>query len=447
MIKEINLKNILIFTLPSIASMLFLSFYTMVDGIFVANLISQDALSAINITLPIVFTVSSIGMMISTGGCAIYAKLLGEGKKDEAREKLTLFTMFGIITGLLLTFLVTYFADDILIFLGADKATYSYSSDYALNYMIFAPAVILQMIFQTAIITEGKPTLSLICMLLGGFTNIVLDYVFIGILEMGISGAALATGIGNSIGAIIGLVFFSTKRKYRILSFKKFKFDFHSIYKMCINGSSEMVTNLSNAIVTLLFNQTMLKLAGNDGVAAITVILYAQFFVNSVFLGYSMGISPVISYYFGEMNKENLQKIFKISMKFLSITSVAMIIMAFLIKEPMSSFFLEKGSYAYTLSIEGMDIFAIGFLFSGFNIFASAMFTAYSNGKISAIISFLRTFLLIVASILILPAIIGITGVWLAVPAAEILSLVISIYFIRKYRSKYLYGNAIGNDE
>ncbi len=441
MIKKVNYKSVLLFTLPSIIAMVFTSFYTMVDGAFVANLVNQDALSAINITLPVVMIVIAAATMIGVGGNAIYAKLLGEGKTDQAREKFTLFSISTVVLSIIFTVLILIFSDSIISFLGADENVYQYAYDYLNVYVLFTPFVMLQIVMQTALITAGKPNLSLISMLIGGFSNIILDYVFIETFSMGISGAALATGIGNILGTIIGVIFFLTNKKNKILSFKWPKMDVSALIAMSSNGSSEMVANLSSAVITLLFNQATFAIAGNDGVAAITVILYAQFFSNAVYTGYSMGIAPVISFNYGNSHSKNLCAIFKISVKFLAAASIIMLAVAFLLSKPISSFFLEEGTNAHALAMSGMAIFATSFLFSGFNIYASAMFTAYSNGRVSAIISFLRTFFFIAAAILILPYLIGINGVWLAVPIAEFLVIFLSFYFIRKYKHKYMYSS------
>ncbi len=440
MLEKTNLKNIIVFTLPSIAMILFMAFYTMVDGAFVANLINQTALSAINIALPVFILTVAVGLMVGTGGNAICAKLLGEGKTSEAKEMFTLFAIFGAVVGVIILVFVLIFLENILNFLGANEHSRQYVYDYIVTYIVFAPMAILQMIMQTSLITANVPVLAFVSILIGGITNIILDYVFIELFSMGISGAALATGIGNTLGAIIGIVYFSTKRSKRVLSFKLPKFNAGALVKMSINGSSEMVTNLSNAVVTLLFNKTMLNLAGNDGIAAITVVLYLQLFVNSVFMGFSLGVLPIISYNYGARDATNLHKLFRINFKFIICLSVVMLVVAYLIAEPIANFFLDENSNAYNLVTEGLLIFSISFLFAGFNIYASSMYTAYSNGKVSAIISFMRTFVFTITAILILPKLIGIKGVWLAVPIAEASTIVIVSFFLHKYRKAYMYG-------
>ncbi len=441
MIKTITFKNVLTFTLPSISLMVFMSLYTMVDGIFVANLIGTKALSAINIILPMITVFMAVGTMLGTGGNAICARLLGEGKSDEAKRKLTLFSVTGLTVGIIITVFTQLFLHEILEILGATEETYQYCYDYFIVLSLFAPCAILQVIFENAMIASGKPQIAFVAIVCGGLTNLVLDYVFIVYFGMGMTGVALATGIGLCLPTLIGLYFFSTKKAQKSLHFKMFSFDIKAILQASGNGSSEMVAQLASGATTYLFNITMLKMAGTDGVAAITVVLYAQLLINTLFIGFSMGIAPVISYYFGALNKSKLRKLFTICIKFISISSVALVIIAFAINETITGVFLEKGTEAYDLTVHGFYIFSFGFLFAGINIFASGLFTAYSNGKVSALVSFLRTFLFISISILVLPQLIGLNGVWLAVPIAEFLSFFMAVYFFVKYKERYMYDN------
>ncbi len=441
MIKTITFKNVLAFTLPSISMMIFMSVYTMVDGIFVANLISTDALSAINIILPIITVYIAVGTMLGAGGNAICARLLGEGKTQAAKEKLTLFALTGFLLGWLLTLVTQTFLHEILLALGANEQTYQYCYDYLVVLSLFAPFAVLQTIFENALIASGNPKMAFIALALGGITNIILDYVFIVYCGLGMQGVALATGLGFLLPTCIAIYFFSTKKAQKTLHFVPFSVDIASIFKACGNGSSEMVTHLATGVTTYLFNITMLKMAGSDGIAAITVVLYAQLLINTLFIGFSIGIAPVISFYFGAMNKSKLRKIFTICVQFIAVSSVALVLLSFAINESLASVFLDAGTHAYAITVHGFYIFAVGFLFSGMNIFASGLFTAYSNGKISACISFLRTFVFISLAIMTLPQYIGITGVWLAVPIAEFLAFIMSIYFFIAYKERYMYDN------
>ncbi len=439
MIDIINLKSVLKFTLPSLAAMIFMGIYVMVDGYFVSNYIGTIALSGLNIALPAMTIFFAIGTMLGTGGNAVCATMLGEGKSKEAKEKISLFITTGFVIGLFITFVVLSYLSEILNFLGTNEETYQYAYDYLFFVAIFAPFAIIQIIIENAMIASGKPELSFITVVSGGITNVILDYVFIK-FGMGMSGIGLATGLGFLVPCLIGTVFFSTKKESKSLHFTKFKLDFSAIIKACGNGSSEMVSMLASSIITYLFNITMLKLAGNNGVSAITVILYSQMLINSLFIGYTMGITPVISYNYGDRNALKLRQLFVLNTKLVGICSLTMFFIALLIGDRIVAAFAEYGTTTYLLAKEGLFIFSFGFIVSGFNVFTTGMFTAYSNGKISAFISFLRTFFFITISLIILPRYIGINGVWLAVPIAEFFSFFIALYFIDKSKETYMYS-------
>ncbi len=444
MIENIDLKSILKFTLPSVAAMMFMGVYVMVDGYFVANFIGTTALSALNIAFPAMTVFFAIGTMLGSGGNAVCATLLGEGKAQEAREKVSLFITSGFSVGILISIFVLTYLSEILYFLGVNEETFQYAHDYLFFVALFAPFAIVQIIIENAMIASGEPKLSFLTVLSGGVTNIVLDYVFIQ-ADMGMTGIGLATGLGFLVPCLIGLVFFSTNKETKSLHFTKFKFDMQAILKAMGNGSSEMVSMLAASVVTYMFNITMLELAGNAGVSAIAVILYAQLLINSLFIGYTMGISPVISYNYGERNALKLRELFVLNLKFIFIVSLFLFVFSLSFGDIIVSIFAERATPTFTLADHGLFIFSFAFLCSGLNIFASGMFTAYSNGLISAIISFLRTFFFIAISLLILPKYLGINGVWLAVPVAEGLSLLVALYFITKSKKVYMYEKTLCN--
>ncbi len=439
MIKNIEFKSVIKFTIPSIIAMVFMGLYTMVDGIFVSNFIGSNALSAINIAFPAIGAFIAIGTMFGTGGNAVCATLLGEGNSKEAKEKLTLFVSTAFFFGLIILIVVTTNISDILYFLGANDETFQYAYDYLFIIALFAPFSIAQIILENAMIASGRPELSLMTILAGGATNIVLDYVFLK-MGFGMTGIGIATGLGYVVPCFIGIIFFSTNKEKKSLHFVRFKKDIKAVLKAMSNGSSEMVAMLSSSVITYLFNIITLKLAGNAGVSAITVVLYSQLLLASLFIGYTAGISPVISFNYGEKNKINLRKLFVLNMKFVFVASLILTAFAFVFGDIIVSAFLEEGTESYIYAVDGLTIFSFAFLFLGFNVFASGMFTAYSNGKISAFISFLRTFFFITISLLILPSFIGMTGVWLSVPLAEILSFFVALLFINKSKDVYMYG-------
>ncbi len=437
--KNFNFISLIGFTLPTMVMMIFMSLYTMIDGMFVSQFVNTTALSALNIVFPMMSIVLAVGIMLATGSSAIIAKELGEGKIKDARKHFSFITFVGLLFGICFTIVGITFIEPLVWAMGANEATFGYGCDYLRILLMFMPAGILQMLFQTLFVTASKPYMGLTVTILGGITNIVLDYVFIVPLQMEVSGAAVATGLGYCVPAVFGLFYFTFFRK-GTLYFVLPKFDGKMLLKSCANGSSEMVTNLSMAVTTFLFNILMMKYAGEDGVAAITIVLYAQYLLIALFLGYSTGSAPVFSFNYGCENTKMLKRIFKISIAFVVVSSFVIFALSLVLADELVLVFAKAGTNVYDLSIEGFYLFAISFLFAGVNIFASAMFTAFSDGKVSAIISFSRTFLFIVIALLVLPLIIGITGIWIAIPVAEFLGIIVSVFFFVKNRKKYNYG-------
>lgn len=438
--KKITAKSLFLFSLPSIIGMVFMNLYTMVDGMFVSRFVGTDALSAINIVFPIIMTVIAISTMLSTGGNAIISKKMGERKENEARKDFSTIVFIYIALSVIISILSFIFINPLLKFLGANDSIYNYCFNYAVISLIFLPATMFSVVFQTFFITIGKANLGLTFTIIGGISNVILDYVFIKVLNFGISGAAIATGIGYSIPGLLGLAYFIFNRKNSLYIVKTKIFNLKLLSETCINGSSEMVSSLSASIVTLLFNNILMKLIGVDGVAAVTVILYIQGLLVAVFMGYSMGCSPLISFNYGKKDNDRLHKIYKLSIIGILVVSILVFMFGLFKSDLLVSIFTNSGTNVYELSNIGLKLFSISFLFMGLNLFTSALFTALSNGKISAIISFLRTLVFIVISVLVLPLLIGINGVWLSVPVSELLSLIVSIFYLKKYKSKYKYA-------
>lgn len=435
--KDFKFFSLIRFALPTIIMMIFMSLYTIVDGIFISRLLGTDALSASNIVYPVISIILAVGIMLSTGGSALIAKKLGEGKEREAREDFSFLIFISFLFSIVILLLGNIFIYPIVRALGSTDVLLPYCVDYLSISLFLAPAAMLQIMFQTFFVTAGKPFIGLILTISGGIANMVLDYLFMGPFNMGISGAALATGIGQLIPAVIGLFYFFFTR--HSLYITKPVFRFQIIKESCFNGSSEMVTNLSSAIVTYLFNVTMLKFLGEPGVAAITIVLYGQFLFNALYLGFSMGVAPVISYNHGSQNLSLLKRIFKICIGFISISSVIITGVALVSSPVIVEIFTPAGTDTYTIAKTGFFLFSINYIFAGINIFSSSMFTAFSDGKVSALISFVRTFILIVLNIILLPYLIGVNGVWLAVPMAEFMTLFLSVYFFYKKRNVYHY--------
>lgn len=419
--------SLLKFAFPSMIMMVFMSLYTIVDGIFISRFVGSTALSAANIVYPAMSLLIAVGVMLATGGSAIVAAEIGKGKKQEAKSHFTLLVFTGIIISIMFMTAVLLWGTQICYLLGANKNMIDYCDTYLTIIMLFAPASMLQMLFQSFFVTAGVPQLGLTVTILAGVTNAVLDYVFMGIAGMGIKGAALGTGIGQFIPALVGVIYFLSPK--RQLYFTRFHFEWKQLMMACFNGASEMVTNISNAVVTYLFNTIMMRLVGEDGVAAITIILYAQFLFNSLYMGFSMGTAPVISFNFGAKRKEELRKVTKICKIFVIVSSVFVTLVSFLADELVTGVFVPKGSSAYELTVVGFRLFSISYLFSGYNIFTSSYYTALSDGKTSAVISFTRTFVCIVIALEVLPRIIGINGAWLAIPTAELLTVGLCLYY------------------
>lgn len=436
--KDFGVISLLTFAMPTIIMMIFMSLYTMVDGAFVSQFVGSRALSAVNIVYPVISIIVALGIMFATGGSALIAKKLGENNAKGAREDFSFLLISGIIIGLFMAIFCYALREPILKFLGATESIYEYCYDYLVFLVPFFPFAMLQMLFQYFFVTAGKPGLGMFVTILGGIANIILDYIFIVPMAMGIKGAAIATGIGYSIPAIYGLIYFFFN-KNNSLYITPFKFSVNTLLESSMNGSSEMVTHLSTAITTYLFNIISLKYLGVDGVAAITIILYSQFLLTALYLGYSSGVAPIISYNYGFQNHKRLKKVYKISIIFILIGSISTFFLASTFSQPIIKLFVHDQQEVLILAQNGFDLFSIAYLFMGINIFASALFTALSNGKVSAIISFLRTFAFIIPAIIILPKFIGSSGIWLSVPVAEASGILFSIMYLIKHKKEYQY--------
>ena len=573
--RPVTLTNILRFAVPTIAMSVFMSFYTMVDGLFVSNLIGTSALSALNLVYPVIALVTAISTMLATGGSAAIMRKMGEGKPDEAKQDFTFLILVNVLTGLVMCGLGYLFMGKIFGSMSLSPEVSAYCWEYLSRYLLFTVPILLMNNFTLYMIAAGKASLSLLCSVAGGVTNIVLDYLFIAVFRWGIGGAAVATGLGYSITAIVGLLVFSNRNsllhfvrpvcrpqtlgravtngcsematalvngiitlmfnwtmlKYvgedgvaaitiisyvlafagslyagyaygvapmlsfyygeqnheklrklvrtsldylfiavfrwgiggaavatglgysitaivGLLVFSNRNSLLHFVRPVCrpqtlgravTNGCSEMATALVNGIITLMFNWTMLKYVGEDGVAAITIISYVLAFAGSLYAGYAYGVAPMLSFYYGEQNHEKLRKLVRTSLKIIGVIAAATVLVSLAVTEPLVSIFARPGTPVYDLAVAGNRICSLALLFVGFNIFASGMFTALSNGLISAVLAFSRTFVFTVIAMLALPALLGVTGIWLATPAAELAAIILSAVMLLKYRRRYCY--------
>lgn len=439
--KKISLKSIIAFTLPTMSTMVFLSLYTIIDGVFISRYVGANALSATNIVYPVINLVLGTSIMMATGGSAIVAILLGEKKEKRARSIFTSLTITVFCIGILISVIGNLLIEDIIYLAGSTEELYNDCYDYLSFTLYFVPIAILKTYFDYFLVTAGKPELGLLSGMIGGIINMVLDYVFIVLLNLGVRGAALATQMGMVIPVLIALsyfVYFSRKRG--VLYFEKPIFQFHTIIKACTNGSSEMVTQISTGITTYLFNIKMLQYIGVDGVGAITIVLYSQFLLTSIILGFSSGIAPLISYNYGKNEKLNLKKLVKYGYRMIIIFCIVVFYLSEVIAPFITIIFTDKTSTLYDVTVIGFRIFAISFLFDGINIFSSALFTAFGNGKVSAFISFMRSLGFFVPIILILPLFLNVIGIWLVVPISEICTILISVYCYKIFKKQYGYG-------
>lgn len=433
--REITIPSILKFTFPSIVMMVIMSLYTVVDGTFVSRLVGTDAFSAVNIVYPLSSVTIGLGTMFGTGMTALVSRKLGEGKREEANRIFSFITVCTVILGLAVSAVSLLFLKPLIYAMGSNEEIFGYCYDYAMPLVFFFVPNILQLMFQSLYVADGKPQIGLAVTIVGGLANVALDYLFIAVFHMGIAGAAVATGIGYSLPALYGLWYFARNR-HGNFCFMRPKKHFRALVEAAGNGSSEMVNFLSTSITTFLFNIIMMRLVGQNGVAAISILLYLDFVLIAISLGYSMGVAPLISYNYGRGNSAKLRSLFRMSVGLCAVVSIFMTVGTLLSADYLSAIFTRRGTEVYEMAVVGLRIYAIGYLFKGYNIYASAMFTAYGDGRTSATLSFLRTLVFLVVSLIGLAALFGVTGVWFASPAAEMLALGLSVYYTVKYRRR-----------
>lgn len=426
------------FTLPTIEMMIFTSIYGVVDGVFVSNCVGSDAFAAVNLIMPIIMILGSVGFMIGTGGSVIVSKTLGEGKKEKANEYFSMLVYLCVVSGVILSVIGIIFTGPIAVLLGAKGSIAKDCVTYGRTVFFMLTGLFLQNAFQSFLVVAEKPKLGLFVTLLAGFTNMFLDFLFVYVLRFGVFGAALATGISQFVGSVIPIVYFAGG-KNNVLKLTKCRFNKDIIIKTCINGSSEMVTNMSMSLVNILYNMQLMKYIGTNGVVAYGIIMYVGFIFVGTYMGYAVGSAPVISYHYGAGNKDELKNLFKRSLTIIIVSSVVMTLIAEIIAGYLAGIFVSYDNNLLELTTEAIRIYAVSYLISGVNIFASSFFTALNNGVISAVISFMRMFVFQIVMILLLPVVLGISGIWTAVIAAEVLSVVISVMFLVKNRKKYSY--------
>lgn len=436
--EHFSYEKLIKFTLPTIIMMIVTSIYGVVDGIFVSNVVGSEAFAGVNLIMPAIMILGSVGFMIGTGGSALVSKTIGEGEETKAKEYFSMLIYLVLIVGVFLSLAGIIFIKPVSILLGAKGSMIDICTIYGRVLLFALPSFLLQNCFQSFLIVAEKPKMGLIISIISGVMNMFLDFLFIYVFKLGVFGAALATGFSQVFGGIVPLVFFIRKNSTKLRLIKT-KFELKAILSACANGSSEMVTNISMSLVNMLYNLQLMKYAGSNGVVAYGIIMYVGFIFSGTYLGYSIGSASIISYNYGAKNTSELKSLFKKSLTILIITSIAMTLSAELLSKLLASIFVSYDNDLLTMTTIAIRLFSLSYIISGINIFTSSFFTALNNGVVSAIISFLRTLLFQIAMIFILPAIFGLNGIWLSVVIAEILSLVVSIMFLVINRKKYQY--------
>ena len=433
-----SFSRLIKFVLPTIVMMIFTSIYSVVDGFFVSNFAGKTSFAAINLIMPVLMIIGAIGFMFGAGGSALVAKTLGEKNREKANKIFSLIIVTALVLGVILSTVGNLLVKNIAFLLGARGELLKLSTVYGRILLISMPFFMLQNIFQSFFVTAEKPKLGLAVTLAAGVTNIVLDALFIGVFGWGIVGAAVATSLSEFLGGFVPLLYFLSKNS-STLRLVRPEFNGRALLKTATNGSSEFVTNISMSVVGALYNLQLMKYAGENGIAAYGVIMYVSFSFVAIFLGFSIGASPIIGYNYGAKNISELKNVFRKCLLFVSGAGVVLTGLALLLSAPLSKFFVGYDEELYRLTLHGFRIYALSFLLNGFGVFGSAFFTALNNGVISAVISFLRILVFQTAAITVLPIFFRIEGVWWAIVIAEILAATTAFFFIFKNKKKYGY--------
>ncbi len=436
--RSFTFKRLLKFVLPSIVMMVFTSVYGVVDGIFVSNFAGEQAFAAVNLIMPVLMAFATIGFMIGTGGAALVSKTFGEGDRKRANGIFSFLIYVTVALGLAVTAIGEIFMPDLARLMKAEGEILDYCIVYGRINMAGMTLFMLQNVFQSFFPAAEKPKLGLAFIVSAGVTNAVLDAVFMAGFHLGVEGAAAATVTGQAVGGLAPILYFTIKRK-GILRLGKPTLDFKALLRTCANGSSELMTNLSLSLVNILYNYQLMRLVGDSGVSAYGVLMYVNFIFCSAFIGYSVGMSPIVGYNFGAGNKTELKNVLKKSLIIIAVASVAMFALAMALSYPLPYIFVGYNQALFDLTRRGFIICAFIFLVMGFNIFGSAFFTALNNGLVSAILSFLRTLVFQVLFVVVLPLLWGVDGIWAANVFAELAAILITITFILSLKKKYGY--------
>lgn len=426
------------FVLPSIVMMVFTSIYGVVDGLFVSNFAGKTAFASINLIMPFLIILGAMGFMLGTGGTALVSRVLGEGDKERANKYFSMITLFGILLGVILTVVGVLSMRPMAILLGATEAMVDDCVLYGRIVVCFLTSFMLQNMFQSFLIAAEQPKFGLLITLAAGVTNMVLDALFVGVFRWGIAGAAIATGISQTVGGVVPLMYFLFS-KSSPLRLRWTEFEAQPLLRSCANGSSELMSNISGSLIGMLYNAQLMRFLGEDGVATYGVLMYVQFIFVAIDIGYSIGCAPIISYHYGARNHPELRNLLTKGLKVMGILGIVMTIAAISLSGTLANIFVGYDATLCELTRHAFHLFSFAFLLAGFNIFLSSFFTALNNGGVSAAISFLRTLVFQAASVILLPMALDVDGLWWAASAAEALAFVVSIGFLLAMKGKYHY--------
>lgn len=431
-------RKLLKFVAPSAVMMMFTSIYGVVDGLFVSNYVGKVPFAAINLVMPFIMILGGIGFMIGTGGSALVSKTLGEGDREKANRYFTMMIYLSFICGAAASVIGFVFIRPISYLLGATDAMIGDCVEYGRMIFLFTTAFMMQNVFQSFLVTAEKPRLGLLATVGAGVTNMALDAWFIVGLGWGVKGAALATGISQTVGGILPLIYF-LRPNSSLLKITRTKLEGRPVFLAVTNGSSELMSNISASVVSMIYNFQLMKFAGEDGVAAYGVLMYVQFVFIALFIGYAIGSAPIIGYHYGAINHSELKNMLKKSIVIMSISGIIMTLLAQALALPLAKVFVGYDEGLFDMTVHAFRVFSFSFILAGINIFASSFFTALNNGAVSAAISFLRTLIFQSTAVIVLPMIWELDGIWLSITVAEVFALIISVTFLAAKRKKYNY--------
>jgi len=437
--KDITVKSLLRFSIPTILSFLLQYAFSIVDAVFASRGISVEALSAVNIVIPYITLVLGIGSMFAMGGCALVSKKKGAQLNQEARQNFTLITSATFVTGIIIAWVSWVHRGSLLRLLGADDYIFDLTLEYIQPAILTVPSVIVGVLLVQFLVAEGRPVLGMAASISSAILSTVLNVIFLFVLDMGLFGLALATGLGYTLQTFIGLTYFIFNRKGS-LYFVLPKWDAKAIGRSATNGISEMITIMATSVTAIVMNNVSIRIVGFEGVAAAGMVVALQALFSSLYFGYSAGVAPIVSYNFGKERHDNLRKLYKKSLSIIAGLSVVSIVGIMTLADLLVLIYVPSGTEVHAMTVRGLRIASTGFLLMGFNIFATAWFTAFNDGLLSGTMSFFRTMVFTLIFLVTLPNILGLTGVWVALPLAEVLSVVLTIFFLIKMGTKYHYA-------